>query len=96
MECEKKSRGLMTELIQADEVHYYKSSNLESFLEILHEAIQKRRDNEIIKKNFMTIYESVRDSNFEINLERFQKTYKSLCDKYKKDTNTSAISLSVE
>ena len=31
MECEKKSKGLMTELINANEVCDYKPSNLESF-----------------------------------------------------------------
>jgi len=78
MECEKKSKGLMTELINANEVCDYKPSNLESFLELLHAAIQEGRNDEIIKKNFITIYEGVRDNNFEINLEPFQKTYEDL------------------
>ena len=51
---------------------------LESFLELLHAAIQEGRNDEIIKKNFITIYEGVRDNNFEINLEPFQKTYEDL------------------
>lgn len=83
MECAKKSKGWMTELIEASEIHNYKPRQLESVLEVLHATIKGGRDNETAEENFMTVYEAVRANNLGINLEPFQKTYESLCKKYK-------------
>ena len=85
MECEKKSKGWMTELVDASEVSHHKPLQLEAVLETLHIVIKGRGSHEIAEKNFMTIYENVRD----INLKPFQETYEDLCEKYKK-TQTQA------
>jgi len=83
MECEKKSKGVMTELFTEEDVHNHKPHQLEYFLEVLHSTIKGKRNSEIVEKNFITFYEAVQASNLEINLKSFQETYESLHKKYK-------------